>query len=382
MTNCKTAKVVFLLLFVLAFLWTTNPSQSIAQPLTHTVVKGDTLWDLCAKYYGDPNLWPKLWEMNPFITNPHLLKPGDVITLFELKAVKKPKVAAKKVPKPAKPSAVIKGVDISNMTNLKTLGYLTPFNLKPWGHIRFSGTSKLFLAKGDTIFADFGPRSDITPGMTFSIARPSELLTHPLTGADLGYIIAIEGSLVVKERIKRSLYKAKITESFSDVHVGDLVVPHETVSPCIQPVSTAKKLYGNIVAAKNQAQVIGQYSIVYVDSGFEDGIKRDYIFEAVRTKKVPSFETKGKTLKEIMAAIIKDLPKRQYLAEIWTQLRKKKVIYEIPIGKLMIVETRPHTSTAIVLSSSRDLWTGAFIRGTSWLETPSYLSKMPVCKVQ
>jgi nucleoid-associated protein YgaU len=53
-----------------------------AQPLTHTVVKGDTLWDICDQYYGDEELWPKLWQMNPFITNPHLLKPGDVINLL------------------------------------------------------------------------------------------------------------------------------------------------------------------------------------------------------------------------------------------------------------------------------------------------------------
>jgi len=54
-----------------------------AQPVTHKVQRGDTLWSICEKYYGDATLWPKLWEMNPFVTNPHLLKPGDLITLIE-----------------------------------------------------------------------------------------------------------------------------------------------------------------------------------------------------------------------------------------------------------------------------------------------------------
>ncbi|MFH1490667.1 MAG: LysM domain-containing protein, partial [Pseudomonadota bacterium] len=59
------------------------PLSSIkAQQLTHKVEKGDTLWSICEKYYGDADLWPKLWQMNPFITNPHFLNPGDVITLI------------------------------------------------------------------------------------------------------------------------------------------------------------------------------------------------------------------------------------------------------------------------------------------------------------
>ena len=72
--------IVFLIVF--GFIITASP-KIWAQTRTHVVVKGDTLWDICEKYYGDPELWPKLWEMNPFVTNPHLLKPGDVITLLE-----------------------------------------------------------------------------------------------------------------------------------------------------------------------------------------------------------------------------------------------------------------------------------------------------------
>src|SRR5439155_20460009 len=40
-------------------------------PDTHVVVKGDTLWDLSARYYRNAWGWPKLWALNPQITNPH-----------------------------------------------------------------------------------------------------------------------------------------------------------------------------------------------------------------------------------------------------------------------------------------------------------------------
>ena len=78
--------LLFFLLLVLGLIFTPIIG---AQQLAHTVKKGDTLWSICEKYYGDPDLWQKLWQMNPFITNPHLLTTGDVITLFQKEPIKK-----------------------------------------------------------------------------------------------------------------------------------------------------------------------------------------------------------------------------------------------------------------------------------------------------
>jgi len=50
-------------------------------PELHVVQKGDTLWSLCSKYFGDPWRWPRLWAANPSITNPHWIFPGDIIRL-------------------------------------------------------------------------------------------------------------------------------------------------------------------------------------------------------------------------------------------------------------------------------------------------------------
>ena len=47
----------------------------------HEVVKGDTLWDISAALLDDPWLWPEIWQANPNIENPHLIFPGDTITL-------------------------------------------------------------------------------------------------------------------------------------------------------------------------------------------------------------------------------------------------------------------------------------------------------------
>ncbi|HUL29090.1 MAG TPA: LysM peptidoglycan-binding domain-containing protein, partial [Thermodesulfobacteriota bacterium] len=70
----------------------------------YTIKKGDTLWDISSKFLKDPFLWPKLWERNPYITNPHWIYPGNQVQLTSLEPTRKEEQAKKEEPPSAEPA--------------------------------------------------------------------------------------------------------------------------------------------------------------------------------------------------------------------------------------------------------------------------------------
>jgi len=56
--------------------------ESVNAPRSHQVARGETLWGIAVKYYGQGYLWPKIYEANKkIIANPNIIFPGQKLII-------------------------------------------------------------------------------------------------------------------------------------------------------------------------------------------------------------------------------------------------------------------------------------------------------------
>lgn len=98
-----------------------NPSH----PDTYVVKKGDTLWDISAMFLKSPWLWPEIWYANPQIENPHLIYPGDILSLVYLDG--QPRVTVSRGHPTVKLGPKVRVLDKDEAIKTIPLGDIQPF---------------------------------------------------------------------------------------------------------------------------------------------------------------------------------------------------------------------------------------------------------------
>ncbi|WP_256647242.1 LysM peptidoglycan-binding domain-containing protein [Thermomonas paludicola] len=95
-------------------------------PDSYVVKRGDTLWDISARFLKKPWLWPEIWQANPQIKNPHLIYPGDVVSLAYLDRVAVQPGARSESPVNAVPLAEIEPFlkDMRIVSDISNLPYV------------------------------------------------------------------------------------------------------------------------------------------------------------------------------------------------------------------------------------------------------------------
>ncbi|MBQ4358727.1 MAG: LysM peptidoglycan-binding domain-containing protein [Proteobacteria bacterium] len=258
----------------------TGPAHSDAKR-THTVVDGDTLWDLSAEYLSDPMMWPALWSYNPQVTNPHWIYPGDTIYL-EPKSEEAAALTTYEEEIPAAPTFVRSGTKVRGTINVPGI-YLTELP-ETRGHILFSDQQKYMLAPLDEVqidFVDIEQRKKVRQGTRYTVFEEAEPVEFTEGDLELHKLVRV-GMIKVIDPHANTLSTARIIQGTREIERGNMIIPNSDLVFTVQRRPNKKSLEGRIIDTIDPISQISADQFVIINRGLEDGVEagnRFVIFE-------------------------------------------------------------------------------------------------------
>lgn len=313
-------------------------------PDRHVVVKGDTLWDISARFLTDPWLWPEIWHINPAIENPHLIYPGDVIYLEFVEG--RPVL---RLERPGDRSVTaLRTVRLSptaRMTQLDTAVPTIPYDaigqflkyprivtreeLDRSAYVVASSEGRLVSGTGNKIYA----RGLEDNGATrYALVRRGEVYRNPLNQRDiLGYeAIHVGYATVTQDGDPASLL---ITQADREVLIGDRLLPVEddAISQHFLPRAPEADIDGHIISVLDGISRIGQYQVIALDKGADDGLEIGHVLSVWQS-----------------GAVVRD--------NIGPRSMGRNVkLPDERAGTIMLIRLFDRVSYALVMEASRDL---------------------------
>ncbi|MCJ7749418.1 MAG: LysM peptidoglycan-binding domain-containing protein [Desulfobacterales bacterium] len=219
----------------------------------YTIKQGDTLWDISSKLLKDPFLWPKLWQRNLYITNPHWIYPGQSIRLSPLEDLKKEepkKVVVEEKAKEEKPKEVAVETEVKKVEpppiekkvevvveakpaeakptffqDVRSAGFLSDIGFRGIGIILDSKEGKHLIALNDIVYLAFKTSKPIMIGDKYTVFRASDVVRHPVTDQKLGIKYSIIGNVQVIDQ-HGNFFTARVIEAFDAMVKGDMLRPY------------------------------------------------------------------------------------------------------------------------------------------------------------
>jgi len=271
-------------------------------PDSHTVKRGDTLWDISKLFLKSPWRWPELWGMNlDQIRNPHLIYPGQVLVLEKSGGRARLRVAQGGPDGTVKLSPRVRSDAIGDGgVPAVPMHLIGPFlneavvfsanELERAPRVVAAPEGRVMMGRGDKAYV-LGELGGLRDWRVFRQATP---LRDPTTKEILGYEArflgtaeyAREGGSTATADGKSSLAVPATFELLSvkeEVGIGDRLAP---VPPRdfgnFTPHAPAKPISGQIISVYGEALIAGQNQVVAINRGTADGVERGHVLAVLR----------------------------------------------------------------------------------------------------
>jgi hypothetical protein len=251
-------------------------------PSEYTVVKGDTLWDISARFLKSPWLWPKVWEVNAQIYNPHLIYPGDVIYLYwengEPRLGRKPGTVVltpevKTVPR----EEAVTSIPLRDVQAFLNDSRVVDDQMLTDAPYVLGGKNQRILAANDDRVYVRGELLDNSRQQ--SLYRPLTQYVDPNTGESLGYELHRVADALVSAS-ENDMISVDIRNSLEEVRLKDILIPTGE-SPLVtrfMPRPGPELENVEVIAVLNGVANIGQFNSVTINAGEREGIEPGSVY--------------------------------------------------------------------------------------------------------
>lgn len=276
------------------------------QPESYVVQEGDTLWDISSKFLQEPWRWQEIWQVNPQIADPHLIYPGDVISLsyqdgspvlsLERSGSSTPQSRSRRSGRTVKLSPQILSSEHDDAIPSIPIDVIEQFLVRPlvvtademddWPYIVSNYDNHLIAANGNRVYVR--GLSGSSRSQRFSVYRKGSAYR---TGTGNGQTTIGYEALHVADAIIEKTgdpATAVIVNSTREVLVGDRLVAQSTTDIRTDFVlrSPSNSINGNVISVIDGVSEIGQYQVVVLNIGESDGIEAGNVVGVYQSGKV------------------------------------------------------------------------------------------------
>ncbi len=245
-------------------------------PMNYTVKRGDTLWDIAAVFLKDPWFWPEIWQINPQVENPHLIYPGDVLSLA-YGANGDAHVSISQY-SGARLQPRLRSEGLDGPVDALTYSAIAAFLSKPSVLVEEQILSAPHILAfrdqhmiGGTGHEFYARNLNATPEQRFVVMHVGPEIYDPETDKVVGYQAAYVATAVVK--VPGEVAKAVLTEGQREALEGDRLISVEGErSLTFQPHVPNTPVDGQIISIADNADQVGQYQVVVLNRGANHGL--------------------------------------------------------------------------------------------------------------
>jgi hypothetical protein len=257
-----------------------------AHPDSYVVKRGDTLWDISNMFLRDPWYWPEIWYVNPQVENPHLIYPGDVLTLVYVDGqpqIRSSRVDAASASGTERLSPRIREQQLTEAVNTIPYEAIAPFldegmvlekdEIKDLPHVVAFRDGLLIGATGNQAYVRGKIAGDAA---AYGVVRIGDKLIDPDDGDVLGY----RAIFVSSGRVSRTGDPAtlELDSSRREALKGDRLIARKDPPPLqFEPRSPDRPVEGRIVDVIDGVTQIGQYQVIVINRGTRDGLAPGHV---------------------------------------------------------------------------------------------------------